>query len=103
VDRHPLNGYADQLPAGYGNPGADTCRGTRKKSSGRFTKILIRGDGPFIASQQLSRSLFESAVGFAPAWKETMAAKSRDAENPLLSTGRVNNELQEGLSARAGP
>ena len=46
--------------------------------------------------QQLSRSLFESASDLFDL-KETMAAKSRDAETLLLQQARVNTELQEGL------
>ncbi|MFO7703808.1 MAG: Hpt domain-containing protein [Halopseudomonas sp.] len=46
--------------------------------------------------QQLSRSLFESASDLLDL-KETMAAKSRDAETLLLQQARVNTELQEGL------
>ncbi|NLD14064.1 MAG: response regulator [Gammaproteobacteria bacterium] len=46
--------------------------------------------------QQLSRSLFESASDLHDL-KETLAAKSRDAETLLLQQARVNTELQEGL------
>ena len=46
--------------------------------------------------QQLSRSLFESASDLLDL-KETLAAKSRDAETLLLQQARVNTELQEGL------
>ena len=46
--------------------------------------------------QQLSRSLFESASDLFDL-KETMAAKTRDAETLLLQQARVNTELQEGL------
>src|SRR5690606_13777167 len=46
--------------------------------------------------QQLSRSLFESASDMLDL-KETLAAKSRDAETLLLQQARVNTELQEGL------
>lgn len=46
--------------------------------------------------QQLSRSLFESASDMFDL-KETLAAKSRDAETLLLQQARVNTELQEGL------
>ena len=46
--------------------------------------------------QQLSRSLFESASDLIDL-KETLAAKSRDAETLLLQQARVNTELQEGL------
>lgn len=46
--------------------------------------------------QQLSRSLFESASDLFDL-KETMAAKSRNAETLLLQQARVNTELQEGL------
>ncbi|PKM29532.1 MAG: hybrid sensor histidine kinase/response regulator [Gammaproteobacteria bacterium HGW-Gammaproteobacteria-11] len=46
--------------------------------------------------QQLSRSLFESASDLMDL-KETIAAKSRDAETLLLQQARVNTELQEGL------
>lgn len=46
--------------------------------------------------QQLSRSLFESASDMLDL-KETLAAKSRDAETLLVQQARVNTELQEGL------
>ncbi|TDQ38124.1 Hpt domain-containing protein [Thiopseudomonas denitrificans] len=46
--------------------------------------------------QQLSRSLFESASDLLDL-KETLSAKSRDAETLLLQQSRVNTELQEGL------
>src|SRR5690554_1923791 len=46
--------------------------------------------------QQLSRSLFESASDLMDL-KETLSAKSRDAETLLLQQARVNTELQEGL------
>ncbi len=46
--------------------------------------------------QQLSRSLFESASDLLDL-KETLSAKSRDAETLLLQQARVNTELQEGL------
>ncbi|KRW61569.1 Hpt domain-containing protein [Pseudomonas sp. TTU2014-080ASC] len=46
--------------------------------------------------QQLSRSLFESASDLLDL-KETLAARSRDAETLLLQQARVNSELQEGL------
>ena len=46
--------------------------------------------------QQLSRSLFESASDLLDL-KETLAAKSRDAETLLVQQARVNTELQEGL------
>lgn len=46
--------------------------------------------------QQLSRSLFESASDLLDL-KETLVAKSRDAETLLLQQARVNTELQEGL------
>ncbi|WP_349617256.1 Hpt domain-containing protein [Azotobacter salinestris] len=46
--------------------------------------------------QQLSRSLFESASDLLDL-KETLAARSRDAETLLLQQARVNTELQEGL------
>ncbi len=46
--------------------------------------------------QQLSRSLFESASDLLEL-KETLSAKSRDAETLLLQQARVNTELQEGL------
>ncbi|WP_304639206.1 Hpt domain-containing protein [Pseudomonas sp.] len=45
---------------------------------------------------QLSRSLFESASDLLDL-KETLAAKSRDAETLLIQQARVNTELQEGL------
>jgi len=46
--------------------------------------------------QQLSRALFESASDLLDL-KETLAARSRDAETLLLQQARVNTELQEGL------
>lgn len=46
--------------------------------------------------QQLSRALFESSSDLLDL-KETMAARSRDAETLLLQQARVNTELQEGL------
>lgn len=46
--------------------------------------------------QQLSRSLFEAASDLLDL-KETLAARSRDAETLLLQQARVNTELQEGL------
>ncbi|GAB3372181.1 hybrid sensor histidine kinase/response regulator [Azotobacter armeniacus] len=46
--------------------------------------------------QQLSRALFESASDLLDL-KETMAARSRDAETLLQQQARVNTELQEGL------
>ena len=46
--------------------------------------------------QQLSRALFESSSDLLDL-KETLAARSRDAETLLLQQARVNTELQEGL------
>lgn len=46
--------------------------------------------------QQLSRSLFESASDLLDL-KETLAARSRDAETLLQQQAWVNTELQEGL------
>lgn len=46
--------------------------------------------------QQLSRSLFESSSDLLDL-KETLAARTRDAETLLLQQARVNTELQEGL------
>ena len=46
--------------------------------------------------QQLSRALFESSSDLLDL-KETLAARTRDAETLLLQQARVNTELQEGL------
>jgi chemosensory pili system protein ChpA (sensor histidine kinase/response regulator) len=46
--------------------------------------------------QQLSRALFESSSDLLDL-KETLVARSRDAETLLLQQARVNTELQEGL------
>jgi chemosensory pili system protein ChpA (sensor histidine kinase/response regulator) len=46
--------------------------------------------------QQLSRALFESASDLLEL-KETLVARSRDAQTLLLQQARVNTELQEGL------